>query len=309
MLGPSKEILFQMKAIFPLHRSDFAEHHPLFYKPGGEYFVTYTNPVRMALEAAGVELVSPGHPLDIYKVQFENGVNLGVCYSDYPDLSNWDDVEGIDAIMKMKFHPERYPNGWMDRARYPVLPGGFCFAIGGGLGDTQEFISKTLPGLRARKDFEEQTEEVLMRGSFRIFRLKLPNRVQFNQFFKGADHSKVSPDQYMNEIASYRYALNVCGNGYSIDRKVVEYCAIGTAIISDRGLEDLELPFGKRFVHGENIWFIEGPQDVEKATEQIGTGDLWRKLVDGSRRLYESCFSPEALGEWYMQCMNMKISK
>jgi len=31
------------------------------------------------------------------------------------------------------------------------------------------------------------------------------------------------------------------------------------------------------------------------------TGAVWRRLVDGSRELYETSFRPEALGRWYLE--------
>lgn len=289
--------------VFPLTRDDFHKEHPCYYKPVNEYFGTYVRSILYALQNLGIPIKKPEKPRGyLIDWEFEDGkvVTMGIDYSDYPDYTPFD---YLDGIMKMKYHPARYSKEERTKyARYGTFPGGFCFAVGGGGIDTRPFLKNEIPRFREIRDKDKPIDQIYTRMAFRLFAVPLENRVTFREYFKdGGFGGAVPHQQYVFELSRYKWILNVCGNGWSIDRKVVEACAVGAAIISDRGLEDLLLPWNERFVHGENIWFVDSPEEAVEATKNI-TDAQWRKLVEGSRRIFDGCFHPESMSRWYLKC-------
>jgi hypothetical protein len=284
----------------PLKRSDMATSHPLFYKPEQEYWSSYTGPVRRALAAVeGLKVIPPKNPLDVFALTWEfNGklARTGVCYSDYPDLGIWRDVEGLDAIFKMKHHPDR-TEGQVD---VPVFAGGFCLAVGAGGGDTGKFL-EDLEELRRQKDNLPQARgPYFNKGFFREFAVPLLNRQEWGRYFN-EEHGWAPQGNFLEALMTHACMLNVCGHGNSIDRKVVEACALGVIMISDRGLESLALPWGERFVHGRNIWFVDSPEEAARAPEEMTPADVV-VLRDGARDLFDKCFAPKPMGHWYLRC-------
>jgi hypothetical protein len=129
---------------------------------------------------------------------------------------------------------------------------------------------------------------------------RFPNRRRCRKWLEEAGvfiPRSCSAADWHTQVASFAWTLNLCGEGNCIDRKVVELCAIGTAILSDRGLEDLELPWDGRFRHGENVWFLFTPEEVLSIPAQASEA-LVERLCEGSRRLYDECLSPLAVGSW-----------
>jgi len=286
---------------FPKVPEDLHPSHPCYFKTRSEYWETYTGPVRRALATLDIPWNAPPEPEHGLVIRWgfpDRTIVAGVCYSDYPDLAPWAGST-IDLLMKMKYHPDREQTA---EITFPVYPGGFCLAVGAGTGDTNAFLADELSILRETKD-TAQIPKLFTTGACRHFNTYIPNRKRFEKI---CVNDWLDPAKYWWHLATHKWMLNVCGNGYSIDRKTVEACAIGCAIISDRGLEDLALPDGNYFIHGDNIWFVDGPDDVASAMEAID-GPTWERLVASSRALYESCFSPESMGAWYLKCAQEQL--
>jgi hypothetical protein len=281
-----------VEIVAPLGSHDFAPTHPMRKKGG--YFKGYAIHVLRGIESLGKPVVSVESLADKFLVdwRYDDGsvVTTGVCYSDFPAIAI-DYWRGVDLLLKTKWHPGRTKND---------LP--FPVASGGAVALTDELQAPgLLEELRAMKDGRQIDRLFYTNFTFRTFggnpERAYPNRVRFKEWAER--RPALTGADYLRALATHRWMLNVCGSGSSIDRKVVDACAIGCAIVSDRGLEDLELPWGGRFVHGENVWFVDGPEDVGGAIEQI-TGDCWRKLVAGARRIYDEHLAPRRLGKWFL---------
>jgi hypothetical protein len=296
---------------------DMDKSHALHNRSG--YWETYAEGMGRAFKTLGVPVVSPSDPLccaagaeyqtpmahtfkTVWELNDGRIANLGICYADHGPDRKWPEV---DAVMAMRFHPTRHESGQMGN----VLPAGFPISIGYSTGNVDTFLSTNLPALKSIKDSEVQSSRCYFNeGHFRTItcpdKNNFPNRERFLSWIRkeyGYPEKSTDSRSWHKEIASNAWALNLCGQGNSIDRKVIEMCAIGTGIISDRGLEDLELPFGYRFIHGKNIWFIDDPEEIDSVVKQVSR-ETWRKLVDGSRLLYEKSLSPEAIGQWFLMC-------
>lgn len=287
------------RIVCPLRNTDFIAEHPLNNRD--EYWGTYGAFVPRALQTLGIPVVAPAKPAENFVIEwfFDDGgcLRTGVSYSDFARI--FDSSTGVDAIFKQRCHSTRAADAMPP---IPVAPGGFGLAVASSYGDNDIFISKNLPRLRQIKDQEMQATTIFFNaGHFRTVGVTGPDNYPNRRWFREAlDGGPVQPSGlWLESAARSAWVLNLCGSGNSIDRKVVELCAIGCAIVSDRGLEDLELPYGKRFVHGENVWFVDDPEDL-LAVPEIVVGEVWRRLVDGSRSLYESCFRPDSLGRWYL---------
>jgi hypothetical protein len=290
-----------VRIVCPLRSSDFVAEDPLNYR--AEYWATYGAFIPRALRTLGIPLSAPAQPADEFAIEwhFDDGRCLKTGFS-YSDLYwDFDSSLGMDALFKLRYHPSRGANG---RPRIPAAPSGFGLAVSGGYGDNDAFVAQTLPELRRIKDHEAQAPTLFYNAAhFRTIgeasAETYPNRERFRTAL-GVPRGDFEPAaRWLEGVARSAWTLNLCGSGNSIDRKVVELCAIGCAIISDRGLEDLELPNGRRFVHGENIWFVDDPQDLQAVPELV-VGDRWRRLIDGSRQIYADCFEAGALGRWYL---------
>jgi hypothetical protein len=290
--------------VTPWHPTDFADDHELRAK-GAHYWDSYARHVVVALEMLGVPVVAPkdreAGPND-WRLRWrfaEGEVATAVLYSDVPtQVDAW--ALEADLIFKMRFHPLRMssqnpPEGTEST---PIVAGGFGMGI--------RYDPKQIVHWRAiRNDDELQIPELLYTaGTFRMMHHASPDTYPNRQRFKEAlppRPRRMSLDDWLDAIPRYRFVLNLCGSGNSIDCKVAQFCAAGAAIISDTGLEDLLLPWGETFRHGENIWFVDSPEEALEIVESM-PDVVWRQLVEGSRALFDRCFRPEALGAWYRHC-------
>jgi hypothetical protein len=251
-----------------------------------------------ALKSLGIKLI-PLNTNGCFYIKWnfhDRSVITAIHWSDEPQLFDLRQDMAFDGMFKQRLHPKRY------RSRPPKSPP-HPPVFAGGFGPARVFDQERVDEWRRVKDGDQIDKLLHTRMTYRWLPSVVPsyiNRRKFCQVLRPTINS-YHPTQWCEAIATHRWALNLCGNGNSIDVKVAQFLAAGTAIISDRGLEDLELPWGKRFIHGENIWFVDQPRDVKLAMEHL-TGDRWRRLVDGSRELYDQCFHPEALGRWYLRC-------
>lgn len=296
--------------VCPRSSEDFCPDHPLRAHP--RYWDTYAAGLVNALGLLGRPVVSPDAPepyegLHAFRTiwRFSGGARcvLGVDYSDHGPRGS---MAAIDAVMAMRWHPQRKAD---IRFAHRVFPAGFPLSIGWSRGDPDAFL-RDLPRLRRLKDETSQRPSVYFnRGHFRTvdgFRIpdRFPNRARFEQTLLEmgmAMTPEVESAQWHQCIAANAWALNLCGEGNSIDRKVVEMCAIGTGLFSDRGLEDLMLPWGGRFIDEENILFVDDPAEM---LERAANTDhaRWRRLVDGSRAVFDHALSPSRIADWFLHC-------
>ncbi len=295
--------------VSPRSRDDLSPEHPLRDRP--RYWDTYAAGLVRALSLLGRPVVSPEvpEPFDgshTFRTtwRFSGGARcvLGVNYSDYGPES----MDPVDGLMAMRWHPNRKANR---RFAQRVFPAGFPLSIGWSRADPESFLTD-LPRLRRLKDETSQEQRVYFnRGHFRTgdgFSTpdRFPNRWRFEAALLEmgmAMPPEVDAAPWHQSIASNAWALTLCGEGNSIDRKVVELCAIGTGIFSDRGLEDLLLPWGSRFVHGENILFVDDPAEMLRLAAKTEPAQ-WRRLVDGSRAVFDHALSPSKIAEWFLHC-------
>lgn len=273
------------------------------------YAALYLNPIN---EAACAAMTFDYHPegtkLPGLVLEYHFGdkkVRAQVCYSDYPDCPLME--KGADLVIKLK-----YANRF--RRRYeahslPVFPGGFI--PGPQTHDApaagRQWFRRNLPDIRAIGDgiMRSTPPPYLMELVANGYMTGGPKRGGFHALHGLVLHMKESKsgvpfEAHMQNIASARHVLNVCGNGDSIDRKVVDYCGVGAAIISTRGLEDYRMPGWGQFTDRENIWFVDSVDDFYEATS-MSRGERDR-LVLGSRRIYDEHLSPQAMSTWWAKC-------
>lgn len=297
---------------FPLEPKDIAETHPLRFSAVHEYFHTYVTPIRQALVAAGYRLTAPEVPVNRYMGKFTVYGEQVVAKWDYSDEMGIDNTggigfDGVDLVFKMKCHPERVGAEHLGDGEYrypdcpvPVFPGGFVLAVGAGHGDTIRWMRDTLPELRREKDEEEQRNEYMARFGFRLARVPLPQRSEFQQLDRW-NNLRVPVEQYHRELAGYRFFLNLCGNGNSVDRKVIEAMAIGVCMITTPGLADMRWPFNEKLCEGEHYLPIEHPDEIDGIMDSVDS-EKWRFMVNSTREFFDNYLAPQALGFWFTTC-------
>jgi len=229
---------------------------------------------------------------------------VGVDFTDGRDM--WLDPEKTrDLLVLFKFkHCERGRPTY-DAAHCPVVPGGYITAPAtAGDDSVANAFLNGLPLSRFIRDSQEPVEGLYVRHVFnasavcparRRFHGQIPESIRQ----LGSEGKKVRFDVHMREAARARCVLNLSGPEETIDRKLVEYAAVGSAIISDRCVHDLNLPYGFRFVHKENIYFVDEPSELEEAVEWCSKTANWEQLVRGSRELYDVALSRASMAEWY----------
>lgn len=315
-----------MPIIVTVPRSDqLVPEHPCCktFKP--IYYASFVEPIKAHLRAAGVEV------LDAEKI--ERGVILRFTFPDGTKTSaivDYADQVHIDGLVKFaegefdfvfKMKPcDRFEKEYDEYTRQtlrtgaletPIHPYGYVIAptYTGDPDDcnaNREWFMERLSSLRVIRDRSPRWmlgtshSDLLTRGAFHAMgacperqRLYDPD---YDQGGKDFDYQ-----QHIREVASAGFVLNACGPDNTIDRKVVEFCAIGSVILSNDGLKDLRLPWGGRFVHGENVWFVSSPAEVKGAVATMPE-ETRQKLIAGSRALWDRCFEPASIGQWLIRC-------
>jgi len=286
------------------------------------YWTCFIEPAIEALELHGVQVTERAHDLPAPVIEFDFGSSTCVAlldYSDFPEfVEPWstylaDEKNRCDVVLKMKYCT-RFQREY-DACRSKVMPVGYIVGPD----------SKNMTADRAW--LVEHAREVRLRaledGLKYLFDLDgvfhaqsvSPERARFMDAAMEAvreekyrHHTSIANvkgkrtefRQHIANVAAGRFALNVCGPQNTIDRKVVEYCALGMPIISNRGLDDLVLPNGHRFEHGANVWFVDDWWRAVEATQTIDE-DQYVRLCDGSRKLWEEVFHPRRLGQWLIE--------
>lgn len=275
----------------------------------------FVEPVKDALRAAGCEVRDAEGPERGVIVQFEfpDGIKTRaiVDYADQVHVDGLVDFALGEFSFVFKMKPcDRFADEYAQRA-FPIYPYGYIIGPTYS-GDPDECVANrkwffdNLGGLRTMRYKADQGAtdfvgtKLLTRGAFHAMgacpeRQKLYDP-SYDQGGKEFDYR-----QHIREVARAGFVLNACGPDNTIDRKVVEFCAIGCVILSNDGLADLRLPWGGRFVHGENIWFVKTPADVLTAVATMDEATRQR-LIAGSRALWDRCFDPASIGAWMLKC-------
>jgi hypothetical protein len=229
------------------------------------------------------------------------------------ELVKWPEVDGkYDLIAKMK-PCDRYAaeyDDWTARTGIPIVPWGYIIAPSEQENrqwtvDARAWFFNTLPELRAKQDatlvdgsIAGNGKRMMTRGAFHAPTVCPERRKFFDpDLFQGQKFEKTFRD-HMVDVAESATILNLCGPDNTIDRKVVEACAIGVPIVSNDGLNDLRLPYGERFIHGENVWFVSSGQEIRNIHDNGMPLETRRRLSAGGRALYEKCFNPASVGKW-----------
>jgi hypothetical protein len=293
-------------------RSDqLVAEHPCFFKP--VYYAMFVEPIKDALRAAGCD-VRDAEGIEngvIVQFEFPDGVKTRAIV-DYADQVHIDGLvkfaEGnFDFVFKMKpcdrFTLE-YEEYVRDANIVSIYPYGYVIAptYSGDPDDCNANRRWFFKELESLADYRRgrPSRNLLTRGAFHAM-----NACPERQRLYDPDYDQGGKDfdyqQHIREVAAAGFVLNACGPDNTIDRKVVEFCAIGSVILSNDGLKDLRLPWGGRFVHGENVWFVSTPQDVKTAVATM-TEETRQKLIAGSRALWDRCFEPTSIGQWLLKC-------
>jgi hypothetical protein len=288
-------------------RDQLVAEHPCFFKP--VYYAMFVEPIKDALRAAGCE-VRDAEGMEkgvIVQFEFPDGVKTRAIV-DYADQVHIDGLvkfaEGnFDFVFKMK-PCDRFYDEYAEMEFGPIYPYGYVIAptYSGDPDDCNANRRWFFNELESLADYRRgrPSRNLITRGAFHAMN-SCPERQRlydpdYDQGGKDFDYQ-----QHIREVAAAGFVLNACGPDNTIDRKVVEFCAIGSVILSNDGLKDLRLPWGGRFIHGENIWFVSTPADVKNAVATMDEATR-QKLIAGSRALWDKCFEPTSIGQWLLKC-------
>jgi hypothetical protein len=301
-------------------RAQLVDEHPCKFKP--VYYAMFVEPIKDALRAAGCD-VRNAEGIEkgvIIQFEFPDGVKTRAIV-DYADQVHIDGLVefargSFDFIFKMKpcdrfseeyqeyRHARPQPLRDDGPRRGGIHPYGYVIAptYSGDPDDCNANRRWFFKELESLADYRRgrPSRNLLTRGAFHAMNA-CPERQrlydpEYDQGGKDFDYQ-----QHIREVAAAGFVLNACGPDNTIDRKVVEFCAIGSVILSNDGLKDLRLPWGGRFVHGENVWFVSTPADVKHAVATMDEA-MRQKLIAGSRALWDKCFEPTSIGQWLLKC-------
>jgi len=286
---------------FPLTPEDYTRESVL----GTKYFHGYSQPIAEIL-ATFDSITSPKHQEDKTVFETDTGQRWVVDYGDQPmDVLHSGSTRGV---FKMKYHLRA-----KDVYRtfdFPIVPGGFVSGPrrGQDAAADRRWLVENRHRLRALRKAPQRP--VFSRGVFSQTMPVSAARMIFYdpRFDDGRAGYRMPFRQYLEEAASSRFVLNLCGNGDSIDRKVVEFCAMGAAIISSSGLRDLILPWGHRFVHGQNIWFLNEEDDIFDVMDSIPEA-VQEELAQNSAALYDTALLPSSIGAWYQHTLDINTDE
>lgn len=103
---------------------------------------------------------------------------------------------------------------------------------------------------------------------------------------------RLSMDDYIRKTKESVLVFNTPSVGGCHGWKLAEYLCMGKAIISTPLTR--EMPEG--MVHGENIHFVNSPEEIYDAVIKINSDELYRKKLEkGARAYYEKWLAPEVV--------------
>lgn len=295
----------------PRH-DQLVHEHPCWFKK--VYYAMFVEPIKEHLASVGCE-VRDAEQVErgvILRFTFPDGAKVSAIV-DYADQVHIDGLvkfaEGsFDFVFKMKpcdrFSDEyvAWDNAHAGRSIYPY---GYVIAptYTGDPDDcnaNRAWFMTMIGNYRINRVQTPNARSLLTRGAFHAMGACPERQKLYDPDYDQGDKS-YDWKQHMVDVARAGFVLNACGPDNTIDRKVVEFCAIGSVILSNDGLKDLRLPWGGRFVHGENVWWVSSPAEVRDAVATMPE-ETRQKLIAGSRALWERCFAPPAIGAWLVKC-------
>lgn len=297
---------------FP-EKADFPPWH--YFARRAFAWPSWGAPFKEALVAAGAEVVRSG-PVQGFVVAFEGAggtTQVGIDYGDFPQPFNHG-IGGsprgvmpafeyhirtkVDLILKLKYDT-RFESEY-ESLPVPVRPAGYVAfnddarRVGGGPRDLQTF--------RHMRDTEHQRDVLFCRMNLQGRPIRQQGIAALRRLGVTLDGPGPSLEwrDYMRALSTARWCLNLEGFGGSVAFRTMEYASVGSCVISTHEIESLVLPWGERFSDGQNILFFDEWDDIPSIMGRARDPGLWRRLVEGSRRLYEFSTSPERVGAWWM---------
>lgn len=283
--------------------------HPCRFKP--IYYASYVTPVIEALKAVGLD-PRPADRVErgvIVRFTFPDGRRVGAIV-DYADQTHVDGLvryaDGeFDFVFKMK-PCERHAAEY-DAAKWPILPWGYLIAPAntGEPADCDEerrWFVRSLGELRKIQDRAGHADGLMTRGSFHAMHHCVRRRQFFDAAYFQGEKWEVPFRQHMEDVARAGALLSLSGPDETIDRKVVEALAIGVPLVSDDGILDLMLPWGGRFVDGENVYIVRTVNEVRLVAAEGLPPQTRARLREGQRALYARSFDPQSIGLWMLKC-------
>jgi len=301
-----------MPIVVTVPRHDqLVKEHPCFFKP--VYYAMFVEPIKEHLAAVGCEVRDAE--------QVECGVILGFTFPDGAKVRaivDYADQVHIDGLVKFaegsfdfmfKMKPcDRFDREYVeysDATKHAIYPYGYVIAptYQGDPDDcnaNRAWFMTMIGNYRINRAQTPNARNLLTRGAFHAMGACPERQRLYDPDYDQGDKS-YDFRQHMEDVSRAGFVLNACGPDNTIDRKVVEFCAIGSVILSNDGLKDLRLPWGGRFVHGENVWWVSSPAEVRDVVANM-TEETRQKLIAGSRALWERCFAPASIGAWLVKC-------
>jgi len=285
-----------MRVRVPL-KSELPVRHPCRTRAtaSGSYYDAFVEPVRYALSLEN-EVLPWGGPAPGYLLWAGDRIAL-VDYADAPQITHASECPEADCILKMKYLG-RYQAEY-DASPIPVIPAGYVLA-------DAPWVLANLDRLRASHDAGGHTVQVQSRGLFQPSRKYAKVGYSARQVFRDANPKLVRPslprDAWMDEVAKSRFGLHVSGVGGSIDRKFVQFAAIGVPVLASKGIFDLILPGGRRLIEGVDAYRLEDGEDVLARVKRITDSERTRSTA-ALRSLFDTTFHPKALARRYLEQM------
>lgn len=313
------------------NREELDAAHPCSFK--AIYYASYVEPIKDALRAVGVEPEPAGRAERGITLRFEfpDGKRVAAIV-DYADQVHVDGLVkfargDFDFVFKMKpcdrfeheyvANPERiYPWGYLiapantgepedcNAERHWFFNQALCHGWGEPHDDSLRYVQECV-----QKYPDTAARHLVTRGSYHAMHHCERRRLFFDDSLFQGEKSEMAYREHIRDVARSEAMLNLCGPDVTIDRKVVEACAIGVPIVSDDGLRDLILPWGRRFVHGENVWFVENLQQVKQIAKEGLPAETRARLSAGGIALYDACFAPVAIGQWMLKCVLQEVAR
>lgn len=123
---------------------------------------------------------------------------------------------------------------------------------------------------------------------------EMPDYPKYKEIYKDFIYDKrLSMDDYIQKTKQSVCVFNTPSVCECHGWKLAEYLCMGKAIISTPLTR--EMP-GEGLIHGENVHFVNSPEDIYEAVVKINSDEAYRqKLENGARAYYEKWLAPEVV--------------
>lgn len=123
---------------------------------------------------------------------------------------------------------------------------------------------------------------------------EMPDYPKYKEIYKDFIYEeRLSMDDYIRKTKESALVFNTPSVCECHGWKLAEYLCMGKAIISTPLAR--EMP-GEGLIHGENVHFVNSPEDIYEAIVKINSDEAYRqKLENGARTYYEKWLAPEVV--------------